>query len=80
MRYKQLVAIFLINISRMSDFPLLMVRNIVSFEVSFDSGALAQLVERLAGSQKVSGSTPLGSTSTFSAFFHFKFLLRIKRI
>ena len=34
-----------------------------SFEIK---GALAQLVERLAGSEEVRGSTPLGSTNTRS--------------
>lgn len=36
-----------------------------SLSVSFLSGALAQLVERLNGIEKVSGSNPLCSTSFF---------------
>ncbi len=31
-------------------------------------GALAQLVERFAGSEEVRGSTPLGSTITFGKY------------
>jgi hypothetical protein len=39
-------------------------------------GGLAQLVERLHGMQKVSGSTPLISTKTMKPFIYmcFKFL------
>jgi hypothetical protein len=48
--------------------------------VFFNSGALAQLVERLHGMQEVSGSNPLCSTKPRAVFLLIVFLAAFKNL